>query len=194
MLKGIFLALSLFGASFAFANSNPVPMTNLVNTIEQVAMGQAKAAGINWAVGDACHYNLNMASFISGKLDVIVREKNAEGYWLDQNVDLGFLGKQTMSILLDPNTGAIKKVIVDGKEQAPPEQGDMEVVEVKESKITVPAGTFDAVYFKVHDKKQNQDSEQWVNPKLIPISGMLKSIGQSQMGEVVSELVSFEKK
>lgn len=192
MLKKVLLVVSMLVSTMAFANE--IPTADLLKSFEQNAMGQAQAAGINWAIGDACHYNLSMAAFIQGKLDVIVREKNADGYWLDQHVDMGFLGKQTMSVLIDPNTGAIKKVIVDGKEQAPPEQGEMEVIEVKESKITVPAGTFDAVYFKVHDKKQNQDTEQWVNPKLIPISGMLKSIGQSQMGEVITELVSFEKK
>ncbi len=192
MLKKILLVLGMFGASVAMANE--LPTVDLLKSFEQNTMEQAQAAGINWAIGDACHYDLSMASFIKGKLDIVVREKNAEGYWLDQNVDLGFLGKQTMSVLIDPNTGAIKKVIVDGKEQTPPEQGEMEVIEVKEAKVTVPAGTFDAVYFKVHDKKQNQDTEQWVNPKLIPISGMLKSIGQSQMGEVLTELVSFEKK
>lgn len=192
MLKKILVVLGMFSASFAMANE--IPTQALLNSVEQASMTQAQAAGINWAIGDACHYDLSMASFIKGKLDIVVREKNAEGYWLDQNVDLGFLGKQQMSVLIDPNTGAIKKVIVDGKEQAPPEQGEMEVVEVKEDKITVPAGTFEAVYFKVHDKKQNQDTEQWANPKLVPVSGMIKSIGQSQMGEVVTELASFEKK
>lgn len=192
MLKKILMVVGLFTASFATANE--IPVQALLTSIQQTSMMQAQAAGINWAIGDACHYDLSMASFIKGKLDVIVREKNDEGYWLDQNVDLGFLGKQQMSVLIDPNTGAIKKVIVDGKEQAPPETGEMEVVEVKEAKVTVPAGTFDAVYFKIHDKKENKDTEQWANPKLIPISGMIKSLGQSQMGEVVTELVSFEKK
>lgn len=192
MLKKILLVLGMFGASVAMANE--IPTADLLKSLEQNTVSQAQTAGINWAVGDACHYNLTMAAFIQGKLDILVREKTTEGYWLDQNVDLGFMGKQTMSVLIDGNTGAIKKIIVDGKEQAPPEQGEMEVIEVKESKVTVPAGTFDAVYFKVHDKKQNQDTEQWVNPKLVPISGMLKSLGQSQMGEVVTELVSFEKK
>lgn len=192
MLKKVLLVLGMMSASFAMAND--IPTSDLLLSFEQNTMSQAQAAGINWAVGDACHYNLSMADFIKGKMDIVVREKGADGYWLDQHVDLGFLGKQTISVLIDANTGAIKKVIVDGKEQAPPEQGDMEVVEVKESQVTVPAGTFDAVYFKVHDKKQNQDSEQWVNPKLIPISGMIKSIGQSQMGPVITELVSFEKK
>ena len=192
MLKRFLLLLTMFGTCVSLANE--IPTMGLLKSVEKSAMEQAQAAGINWTVGDACHYDLAMASFIKGKLDMVVREKSAEGYWLDQNVDLGFMGKQSMSVLIDANTGAIKKVVVDGKEQAPPEQGEMEVVEVKESNITVPAGTFDAVYFKIHDKKQNQDTEQWVNPKLIPISGMLKSIGQSQMGEVKTELVSFEKK
>lgn len=192
MLKKVLMVIGMFTASMAMANE--IPTQALLKAVSDASAMQAQAAGINWAIGDACHYDLSMASFIKGKLDVVVREKTNDGYWLDQNVDLGFLGKQSMSVLIDANTGAIKKVIVDGKEQAPPDQSEMEVIEVKESKITVPAGTFDAVYFKVHDKKQNQDTEQWANPKLIPVSGMIKSIGQSQMGQVVTELVSFEKK
>lgn len=167
---------------------------DLVRSLQQSTMDQARTTAIEWAVGDACHYDLSIASFIKGKLDIVVREKSAEGYWLDQNADLGFAGKQSASMLIDANTGAVKKILVDGKEQPIPDQNDMEVIEVKESSVTVPAGTFEAVYFKVHDKKQNQDIEQWVNPKLIPISGALKSIGQTQMGPLVTELVSFEKK
>jgi hypothetical protein len=192
MFSKILLVIGLFGSSLAMANK--IPTATFLKSVQQSAMEQAQVAGINWAIGDTNHYNISMGGFINGTLDVVVREKTTEGYWLDQNVDLGFLGKQAMSVLIDANTGAIKKVVVDGKEQAPPEQGEMEVVEVKESSITVPAGTFDAVYFKIHDKKENTDTEQWVNPKLIPISGMLKSISPSQMGEVNTELVSFEKK
>lgn len=192
MFKSLLVIVGMFGASLASAKQTPAEV--LLSSFGQTVMDQAQFAGINWAVGDACHYNLSMAGFVKGKLDVVVREKSEEGYWLDQNVDLGFFGRQTMSVLIDPNTGAIKKVIIDGKEQAPPEQGEMEVVEVKEDKVTVPAGTFEAVYFRVLDKKENKETEQWINPQLIPISGMIKSLGQGPMGQIVTELVSFEKK
>jgi len=192
MFKKIVLALGVLCSTMSMASEFSI--VDLAKALEQNTMDQARTAAINWAVGDACHYNVDLASFIKGKMDLTVREKSAEGYWLDQNADLGFAGKQTASMLIDANTGAIKKILVNGQEQPIPDQNDMEVVEVKESSVTVPAGTFEAVYFKIHDKKQNQNSEQWVNPKLVPISGAIKSIGQTQMGALVTELVSFEKK
>lgn len=192
MFKKLVLALGVFCASFAMA-AEYTP-ADLARELAVNTMDQARATALNWVVGDACHYNLNISNFIKGKMDMVIREQNAEGFWIDQNMDLGFAGKQTASILVDPNTGAIKKILVNGQEQQIPDQSDMEVIEVKESSVTVPAGTFEAIYMKIHDKKQNQDTEQWVNPKLIPISGALKSIGQTQMGPVTSELVSFEKK
>lgn len=186
------LALGVLVSTVSMAAE--ISVMDFVHSFQQSTMEQAKVASINWTVGDACHYDISMAGFIKGKLDIIVREKSDEGYWLDQNADLGFMGKQNASVLIDANTGAVKKILVDGKEQEIPDQSEMEVVEVKETSITVPAGTFEAVYFKIHDKKENKDAEQWVNPKLIPISGALKTIGQTQMGSVITELVSFEKK
>jgi len=193
MFNKMILALGVLASTVSMA-ATEFSVMDLVSGLSQNTMVQARTAGINWVVGDACHYNLTVGSFIKGTLDISVREKSDEGFWLDQNADLGFMGKQAASMLIDANTGAVKKILVDGKEQPLPDQNDMEIVETKESNITVPAGTFDAIYFKIHDKKQNQDSEQWVNPKLIPISGALKSAGQTQMGPLVTELVSFVKK
>ena len=61
-------------------------------------------------------------------------------------------------------------------------------------KVTVPAGTFDTIYIKIKDKANNdQISEQWVNPRDIPLSGMVKSLADSQLGKVTIELTSFKK-
>jgi hypothetical protein len=192
MFKKLLIAATMLFASATFAKGSLT--LDVVSSLQQQTMSEARAQGLNWAIGDNCHYNMTMGSFMKGTMEMIVREKNDEGYWLDQNLDLGFMGKQKISVLIDPNTGAIKKVIVNGKEEQPPEQGDMEVIEVKEDKVTVPAGTFEAVYFRAKDKKQNQEVQQWANPKLVPIMGLIKSISPSQMGEIVNELTSFEKK
>lgn len=194
MFKKLLISIAVVASGLAAKASTVSPVVDVFASLQQSTMARAVTYGLNWTVGDKCNYNMSMAAFIQGSMEMLVREKNAEGYWLDQNMDLGFLGKQQASVLIDPNTGAIKKMIVNGKEQEPPAQGDIEVVEVKESKITVPAGTFDAVYFKAKDKKNNQEIEQWANPKAIPIMGLLKMIAPGQMGEVVQELTSFEKK
>lgn len=194
MFKKFLIAIAITASGFAAKATTGNLFVDVVSANLQEIKGDVHAFGLNWTVGDKCNYDMSMAAFIKGTMEVLVREKTEEGYWLDQNMDLGFLGKQSASALIDPNTGVVKKLIVNGQEQQPPAQGDIEVVEVKESKVTVPAGTFDAVYFKAKDKKTEQVTEQWANPKAVPVMGMIKTIAQSQMGEVVQELTSFEKK
>ena len=93
-----------------------------------------------------------------------------------------------------PRRAEVKKVLVDGREQSLPES-DPEIIEQKEANVTVPAGTYQSIYLKIKDNAQNGAiSEMWVNPRDIPISGMLKSIQDSQLGKVTIELVSFIKK
>jgi hypothetical protein len=121
-----------------------------------------------------------------------VREVGADGIWMDQNMDLGFAGKQNASMLLDPNTGEIKKMLVNGKEQAVPKQ-NVEVVEVTEDHITVPAGSFDCVHARILDKDTKKESNAWINPQLIPLSGMLKTVQPTPVGDMTVELKSFHK-
>ncbi len=194
MFKKLLISLAVM-ASACFANaSEGTFMLDVMAQVQQSAMDKAHTTGLNWSVGDSCTYDMTMAAFIKGTMEMKIREKTDEGYWLDQNMDLGFMGKQQASALIDPNTGAVKKLIVNGKEEAVPEQGDVEVIEVKEDKVTVPAGTFDAVYFKAKDKKNNQEIQQWANPKAVPVMGLIKMIAPAQFGDVVQELKSFEKK
>ena len=120
------------------------------------------------------------------------REVGADGIWMDQDMDLGFAGKQQASMLIDPNTGEIKKMLVGGKEQQVPKQ-NVEVISVTEDHITVPAGTFDCVHAVIKDKDNNQETNAWINPEKVPLSGMLKTIQPSQFGEVHVELKSFHK-
>ncbi len=173
---------------------------NAYNTVSESIFASQQAQiqgvvgtfGLNWKVGDENNYKLNMGGFLNGTMKISVREIGADGIWLVQDVDL-MIQKQKIEVLLDPNTGVIKKMLVDGKEQAPP-KADYEVLEQKEDKVTVPAGTYDAIYIKIKDKANNNAvSEQWVNPRDIPISGMLKSLADSQLGKVTIELVSFKK-
>lgn len=189
MIKGFIITLGLMLGLSAQAN------VSIVETIVQKqnvsVMAEAETLGLNWKVGDTCNYNLNMG-FVKGTMEMKVREIGADGIWLDQNMNLGFMGKQQVSVLIDPNTGAIKKMIVNGKEQAPPEN-DVEVIDATEDKVTVPAGTFDVIHFRIKDNKQNQEMDQWVNPKAIPVSGMAKSKAPGQFGEVIIELTSFRK-
>jgi hypothetical protein len=147
---------------------------------------------INWKKGDQNVYALDMG-FIQGSMTQTVRDIVAEGIWVDQDMDMGFAGKQQAQELIDPATGAVKKILVGGKEQQLPQQGDQEVVKVEEANIQVPAGTFDCIHAQIKDKKSGDITEAWINPDKVSIGGMIKVIQPSQFGKVTISLKSFTK-
>jgi hypothetical protein len=110
---------------------------------------------------------------------------------LGQDLDIGFLGKQSCEVTMDVNTGEQKSIVCNGQAQQPPSASDIELIEQKEDTVTVPAGTFTCVYIKA--KTQGQIVQQWVNPKEVPVMGMVKSIVPSQVGDMTLELTSFKK-
>lgn len=163
---------------------------NAVNPEMIVSLkAMAETTGLNWNVGDYANYNM-AGGFIQGTNEMSIREKVSEGFWLEQNMDLGFLGKNKIEILIDPDTGEIRKLIVNGKEEAIPDNGGMEIISAEESKVTVPAGTFEAIHLKVKDTKSGDVSQMWINPDLIPINGSAKSISPSQFGDITLELTA----
>jgi hypothetical protein len=189
MFKAIIAALGL--AVTVQAHAAPT-VFDVVRNVQQTAiLEQAHTQGLDWKVGDENDYTLDMG-FIKGSMTMKMREIAADGYWMDQDMDLGFAGKQQAQILLDPNTGEVKKMLVNGKEQQVPKQ-NIEVVEVTEDHITVPAGAFDCVHARIKDKDANQETNAWINPQLIPLSGMLKTIQPTQFGSMTVELKSFHK-
>lgn len=165
--------------------------TQLAKFAAERTFSAVETYGLNLKEGESCNYAMDMGGFIKGTMDMVVHKIEPAGVWLHQNVDM-MIQKSKIEILLDPNTGEIKKMIVDGKEQAPP-KSDIEVVDTKEETVTVPAGTYACVYIKAKDKAQNQEIQQWINMKEIPVMGMVKSVMQSQFGPVTIELQSFKK-
>ena len=189
MFKGLLFGAVMAASSFGWAA--PTIAETVIDITQQTILYQAHTQCLNWKVGDTANYDLNLGGFLPGTMVMSVKSIGAEGIWIDQVLDLT-IQKQTMSMLLDPNTGEVKKVLVDGKEQQMPEN-TMEVVEVKEDKITVPAGTFECLHAILKDKKTNENADVWVNPALVPMSGMIKTIQPSQLGKVTIVLKSFKK-
>lgn len=191
MFKGLFLSVSiLLAASLSFANAVSV-VEGVIAAQQEAFVATAKTTALNWKIGEQNNYKMK-GGLINGTSSLTVREEVAEGFWMDQEMNMGFLGKQNASVLIDRNTGEVLKMIVNGQEQAPPKQ-EVELISMEESSVTVPAGTFDAIHIKALDKTQNQEINQWVNPSQIPINGMLKSVSPSQMGKITMELTSFKK-
>ncbi len=152
--------------------------------------GVIKTFGLNWKVGEENNYKMNLGGFLNGSMKMYVREITADGVWMVQDVDL-MIQKQKVEVLLDQATGQVKKMLVNGQEQQAP-SSNPEIIDQRQERITVPAGTFDVIYVKMKDG--DQESEMWVNPRDIPLSGMVKMAAQSPIGPVTTELVSFVKK
>jgi hypothetical protein len=194
MFRSLVLTLGLIvGVS---ASAKTATITDVMARMGQAfVMNEVETRGFNFTKGDQAKYNLQIASFIKGSMEMNVLDVIADGVWIQQNMNLGFAGKQDIRELIDPNTGEIKKYIVNGKEQAPPDNGDIEVIDSKEDTVRVPAGTFTCLYIKAKVKQQGQESEveQWVNPKAVPVMGMVKMAASSQLGPVTAELTSFKR-
>lgn len=190
MFKGLIIGAVMATSSFVFAANSIVDV--VVDVHQHALMDEARTTGLNWKVGDTANYNVDMGGFIKGSMVMNVREIGADGIWMDQNVDLGFAGKQTMSVLIDPNTGEIKKMLVNGQPHEIPENNS-EVVKAEEDKVTVPSGTYECIHVTLKDKKTNEESNIWINPAIVPMSGMIKAVQPSQLGQVTMVLKNFKK-
>lgn len=189
MIKKLLAIASFVMASSAFAAN---PMTELMTNIQsQMAQDVQFTSGMDWKTGDENNYSVDM-TIVQGTMKMSVREVGTDGIWVDQAMDLGFAGKQNAAILYDPNTGAVKKFLVNGKEQAIPEN-NFKPVDVHEDKVTVPAGSFDCIYAKLKDEKNGQEAEAWLNPEKVSVGGSLKMIQPSQFGKVTIALTSYKK-
>jgi hypothetical protein len=142
----------------------------LLNIIEMAA-----SSNLGWKVGDKLEYNLVMKPIPTTMSAVIeVTNETPKIFTIRETVDLKVM-KQVIETDMDKDTGAIVKMRVNGKEQAPPANADStHVVKMEEAHIKVPAGEFDCIYVVAEDADKNQ-IEQWINPLAIPVSGMLQS-------------------
>ena len=181
MKKLILSVLVLMGASSQAAT--------LAQTLGRVPLVMA---GFDWKVGDSADYTI-AGGVINGTMHMFVREMTDKGYWMQQDADLGFIGKQKIESLIDKNTGEVLEFIVNGQKQTPPDPKDAEVVDSHKDHIRVPKGEFDCLYAKIHSKKENSDTEIWIAPNSVPVGGMLKTIAATQMGPLTVELTDFKK-
>lgn len=191
MMLSAILALALHFTPSAQATD----INQVFLQINESILSEVQPFIFDFKEGDSTKYDMNVGSFIRGKMEMNVLEVSSEGVWIQQLVDMGFAGKQDMRQLMDPNTGEIKRFIVNGKEQAPPERGNVEVIEQKEDTIQVPAGRYTCVYIKANVEAQGQStvSEQWIAPREVAVMGLVKMVAQTQLGPMTAVLTSSKK-
>ncbi len=194
-MSALVLAVSVAPATASAECQMAEKATELAVVLSQPVMqaaviqSQVSATMLKWKVGDKADYKM-AGGFINGTVKSFVREDNGTEIWVQQDMDMGFLGKQKVEILFDKATGQVKKLLANGQEQQLPSTSNIEVVETKEDRVTVPAGTFDAIYAKIKDRDNGQIQEAWVNPQEVPITGMVKAIADSQLGKINQELTA----
>jgi hypothetical protein len=125
----------------AVASAQPVIQSAMIQS-------QVSATALKWKVGDKADYKM-AGGILNGSVKSFVREDLGSEIWVQQDMDMGFLGKQKVEILFDKATGQVKKLLANGQEQSLPDTSNIEIVETKEASVTVPAGTFDAIYAKI---------------------------------------------
>jgi len=157
----------------------------------QTKLIQDNAPRFDWVTGDSCNYNVDMG-FISGTMVMSIGEITADGVWMTQDMNLSMMGQQKIETLVDPSTGAIKKMLVNGQEQQVPATPDLDIIGVTNETITVPAGTFDTQHADLKDKSNGDEMNIWATMD-VPVSGMVKQIQPSQIGQVTLVLTAFHK-
>ena len=187
---------SIIATSLLFIGLQTQAMQTQAIDVDQLTLSIHEAVQatdiMNWTVGDTTDYNIS-GGIIKGTMHGQVREKIEEGYWVQQDANLGFMGNQKVEVLYDKNSGQVLKLLVNGKEQTPPDANDNEILEMRDESVTVPKGTFSAVYVKMRNKKDNNTSEAWIQPQVIPMGGMIKTVSPSQIGKITVELTDFKK-
>lgn len=159
----------------------------------QMMRTMAKAADglFDWKVGDTLNFDMQMKPLPQkGTMTIKVVSDTADGYTLEEDVNFLVL-KQVVQVLFDKNTGEIKKMTINGKATDVPDAGKETLIKEEEAHITVPAGSFDCIHMVTADAS-NQQSETWLNPRDLPITGILKTkAAEAGVLEVNTELVSF---
>lgn len=191
MHKGIGLLLSIVMSLPAFAQVKPIEDVILdLAVLQQSATSVALTDGLKWQVGDRATYKI-ISSVITGSSTQFVREDLGDKLWMQADVDMGFLGSQKMEMLFDKATGKILKLLVNGKEQTPPDPNDLDVLETRNERIRVAAGEFDCVYAKQRNRKDGKIQEGWTDDKDVPMGGMVRAMGNSPIGKVTQELQTY---
>lgn len=184
MLKSVFVSMVVLFSSTVFAN--PIQELQLAH-IKHISQNIHR---VGFVVGDTADYKLNMGGFINGTMKMSVKSIDADGIWMVQDVDLSFMGKQLMESLIDPATGQVKKLLVNGQEQEVPATPELELIEIIDDTITVPAGSFDCQHIRLLDKSNNSEIKIWSSAD-VSLSGLVKQIAPSQLGQVTTELTGF---
>jgi hypothetical protein len=146
---------------------------------------------VTFTVGDTASYSLSIASF-SGTMVMTVTGNDSNGVTIDQKIDLSQIGQEDIVEVIDPATGQIKSITVNGQPQTPPNPDDIQIISDTKTTITEMGKDFKVDDLKIHDKANNSDSEMWVDPKDVPVAGMVKMTQTADGLPLQADLTSYQ--
>ena len=183
MLRTLLLsAVFMIGAGASATN-----VSNLMLNIAKKSMFAHPMA--RFVVGDTANYSLSVSS-MTGTMVMKITSVDSSGVMIDQNITLP-MESEDVQELINPQTGAVISITVNGQKQTPPDPNDTQITSETLATITVPAGTYKCQDVKFHLKTENTDGEQWVDMDDIPVGGMLKMTTTEQGMAVEADLTSF---
>lgn len=192
VLIGLVMAISAAQASDYIAALTSPSMMAAITQLNQSTLGNL----INWKVGDAMYSNVTIQGMpINGTMTESVTKDNGDGtFWFNQTIDL-MIQKQSADIEMNRADGKILKYVVNGQEQTPPDNSNIQIISQDYGSVTVPAGTFKAIHIVAKTQQQGQDVqiEEWANPKDTAMDGGIKTIMVTQGQTITMELTKFTK-
>ncbi|MEK6706294.1 MAG: hypothetical protein AABZ06_10940, partial [Bdellovibrionota bacterium] len=128
---------------------------------------------------------------VYGTLKKFVSKDEGAALWIRQDLNLS-IQKQQVDMLINKADGKVLKLIVNGKEQAVPDD-KIEIISQDYAEVTVPAGTFKTVHV-IAKTKQIPTLEVWLNPREVVLEGTIKQIATTTFNiDIKMELTSFKR-
>ena len=193
-LQGLVCSLILLtGISSLSAEVIPGNVTTAIHTMTMSAV-----TNLDWKVGDTLNFDLRIKPIPVVAAAVLkVTQIDKDGITLVEEISYKTL-KQTIETVLDPNTGQVKSTKINGKPVAMPAPSGgsgSKIIKEEEAHIKVKAGEFDCIHIVMESQAAGQEeptqTEIWMNPAAIPISGMLKTSSVVSYFTIEMELASF---
>ena len=199
----LLLTITVAGVSFATPSAEEINAVLKV-TSEAILIADVQSElkiqnMINWQVGQYHNISIDAGGFLKGTgTKEVTKEEMVEGsaaIWYVTKIAI--MGQNQVSeALMRRSDGKVLKLIVNGEEKDPNQQGDIEIIEQSETSITVPAGTFDCLYIKAKTNAGGQQAEMeaWINPIDVNLDGTLKMVIKGGLLPITLELQSFGSK
>ncbi len=189
-----FLVLALVAAFSTGSRVNASDIIPVISAAAQIEIMKANVESldlINWKVGDNAKFNVAAGSFGNiGTLDKSVSKDEGTALWLTQQMNV-MIQNQKVETLINKADGKVLKMIVNGKEQAIPDD-KIEIISQDYTEITVPAGKFKAIHV-VAKSTQSPKIEVWANPRDTVMEGTLKQTMNTQNMDIAIELTGFKR-